>query len=66
MKVQNEQLLELVTEVDEKGSGLTQEEIYFIADIIDGQQRHFTAAEAKRIRKIHDRRVGENDELDDD
>lgn len=56
-KVDNEEMLRLVGVIDEEGTHLTRSEIDFIAGIIDGKQKTFSDKEAKRINKIHYKRV---------
>ena len=62
---QNE-TLELLTEVDEHGRGLTRDEINFVAALIDGDVRHFNIGQASRIRALHRRCVEEFEGTDDD
>lgn len=56
-EVDHSELLELVLEIDDKGTRLNRDEIDFVAGIIDSKQTTFSDEEARRIRRLHHRKV---------
>lgn len=57
---------EMVQDIDESGSGLTPEEIEFIAGLIDGDREgKLTPGEMARVWSIHRNRVTDEDDDDD-
>lgn len=51
------ELYNMVTEIDDLGTGLTDWETGFIEDIINRDQRTFSKKQADIIRRIYDQRV---------
>ena len=53
----SEELLQLLMDVDSHGTGLTRPEIAFVAGLIDGDVKEFTAQQARLILRLHRERV---------
>jgi hypothetical protein len=56
-KIDHEWIRQLVVEIDENGTRLNRDEIDFIATLIDTKAVEFTPEQAKRIERLHDRKV---------
>lgn len=56
-KVDHQEILSLVQEIDNTDNKLRKDEINFVADLIDSNVVNFTPEQAKRVRSLHQRRV---------
>jgi hypothetical protein len=53
----NRELLRLLKEIDEEGTNLTRSQIDFVAELIDGSVSDFDPAQARRIQRLHHKKV---------
>lgn len=53
----DDELVKMVQEIDERGTGLTDWEREFIADQVDEDRKLFTNRQAEVIRRIHEERM---------
>lgn len=62
---EQQKLLALLIEVDERATGLDSDQIEFVADLIDRDVTEFTVAQGRAIRVLHRRHVKRKSVSDD-
>jgi len=56
--IDHDELHDMLQDIDYDGEGLTAWEVDFVGDLIDRDQRYFTARQAQIIKRIYSQRVG--------